>query len=113
MTGSGSRFTSIASWRGPFGPVEYRGKTYGLRAHEFRKVIELPRHAKNQFEVAMDIHSAETKDLAALNANGWGLASPAEVASDPDTYRSYIQQSLAELMIAKNMYVATRGGWLG
>jgi hypothetical protein len=111
MTEGGTAFTSIASWRGPFGPVEYRGKTYGLRAHEFRKFIELPRRAKQQFEVAMDIHSAETKDLAALSENGWALVSPAAVASDTDTYRLYIQQSLAELMIAKNMYVATQGGW--
>jgi hypothetical protein len=36
-------FTSIVSWRGPFGPVEYAGKTYGLRVHEFRKFTALPR----------------------------------------------------------------------
>ena len=75
------------------------------------KFIELPLRAKQQFEVAMDIHSAETKDLAALSENGWALVSPAAVASDTDTYRRYIQQSVAELMIAKNMYVATQGGW--
>src|SRR5205814_4619067 len=30
-------FTAIATWRGPFGPVEYQGRIYGLRVHEFRK----------------------------------------------------------------------------
>src|SRR5262245_31469105 len=33
----GTSFTSIGAWRGPYGPIEYRGRTYGLRAHEFRK----------------------------------------------------------------------------
>jgi hypothetical protein len=107
----GEAFSSIASWRGPFGPIEYRGKTYGLRAHEFRKFIELPKRAKQFFQVAMDIHAAEVKDITALDANGWSLVSPADAARDPQTYQRFIQQSLAELMIAKNMYVATAGGW--
>ena len=37
-----ARFTSVASWRGPFGPIEYEGRTYGLRVHEFRRFVELP-----------------------------------------------------------------------
>ena len=34
---------SIASWRGAYGPLEYQGKTLGLRVHEFRKFVRLPR----------------------------------------------------------------------
>src|SRR5262249_9105655 len=36
-------FTTIASWRGAYGPVDFRGKTYGLRVHEFRKLTSLPK----------------------------------------------------------------------
>ena len=110
--GHSGAFTGIATWRGPFGPVEYNGKTYGLRVHEFRKFATLPTMVDDaDFEIALDIHSAETKDLALLQDNEWRLADPKIVAADPDAYRRYIQQSMAELMIAKNMYVATRGGW--
>ena len=35
-------FTSVASWRGPFAPIEYEGVTYGLRVHEFRRFADLP-----------------------------------------------------------------------
>ncbi|MGH8544955.1 MAG: hypothetical protein ACREX3_15255, partial [Gammaproteobacteria bacterium] len=28
---SDGAFTSVISWRGPFGPIEHRGRTYGLR----------------------------------------------------------------------------------
>ncbi len=105
-------FTGIATWRGPFGPVEYNGKTFGLRVHEFRKFATLPTMVDHaDFEIALDIHSAETKDLALLKDNEWRLGDPKIVAADPDGYRNYIRHSMAELMIAKNMYVATRGGW--
>ena len=105
-------FTSIASWRGRYGPVEYRGKTYGLRVHEFRKFVELPRLSGRPFEVALRIDPAETKDLRLLADNGWRLADPDVVARDPWEYRRYIQGSKAEFSIAKNIYVDTNSGWL-
>jgi glycosyltransferase involved in cell wall biosynthesis len=109
--GQGNLFTSIASWRGPFGPIEYNGKTYGLRVHEFRKFVELPRLTNRPFEVAMDIHSAEVGDIKLLAKNKWSLANPKEVARYLGAYRDYIQNSKAEFMVAKNMYVATNSGW--
>lgn len=104
-------FTSIGSWRGPYAPIEYRGRTYGLRAHEFRKFAPLPRVANCHFEVALDIHAAETKDLTLLAENGWILTDPAVVAADPLVYRQYIQQSQAEFMATKGIYVDTQSGW--
>jgi hypothetical protein len=104
-------FTSVGSWRGPYSPIEYRGQTYGLRAHEFRKFARLPKVCDGRFQVALDIHSAETKDLALLAENGWMLADPTLIASDPWVYRQYIQQSRAEFMATKGIYVDTHSGW--
>jgi hypothetical protein len=109
---AGAAFTSVASWRGPFAPVEYEGVTYGLRVHEFRRFADMPARTAEELEVALDIHEAETEDLALLRAHGWRLADPARVAADPWAYRDYVQASKGELMIAKNMYVASRSGWL-
>jgi hypothetical protein len=103
--------TTIASWRGPFGPIEYHGKTYGLRVHEFRKFLELPRLTGVPFEVALDIHPADSADIEKLKINGWRQADPRVVAKDPASYQHYIAQSRAEFMVAKNLYVQTRGGW--
>jgi hypothetical protein len=105
------RFTSVGAWRGPYAPIEYGGRTYGLRAHEFRKFAALPLSSHESFEVALDIHSAETNDLALLTENSWHLADPAGVARDPLAYRAYIAASKAEFMVAKNLYVQTRSGW--
>jgi len=105
-------FTSVASWRGPFAPIEYEGVTYGLRVHEFRRFADLPARTPERLEVALDIHEAETGDLELLRLNGWHLADPAVEAADPWTYRDYVQRSKGELMIAKGMYVASRSGWV-
>ncbi len=108
---SNGKFTSVGSWRGAFGPIDYKGHTYGLRAHEFRKFMELPRRTRAPFELALDIHPDEGPDLARLDDNGWQLVDPREVARDPWRYREYVQHSAAEFMIAKNLYVDTRSGW--
>jgi len=105
------KFTSVASWRGAYGPVDYHGKTYGLRVHEFRKFLALPRLTRRPFHLALDIHPSETKDLASLADNGWTLVDPAEAAGDPWKYQAFIQSSAAEFMVAKNMYVDTQSGW--
>jgi hypothetical protein len=110
--GGGTRFTSVASWRGPFGPIEYQGRTYGLRAHEFRRFIELPQLAPGQFEVALAIDPADEGDRTRLEAHGWVVADPHAAAKDALRYRDYVRGSSAELMIAKNLYVDTRSGWL-
>jgi hypothetical protein len=105
-------FTSVASWRGPFAPIEYEGVTYGLRVHEFRRFAELPRRSGEEFEVALDIHEADAADIELLAASGWRLVDPAEAAGDPWAYREYVQGSKAELMVAKGMYVKSRSGWM-
>ena len=105
-------FTSIVSWRGPFGPVEYGGRTYGLRVHEFRKFVALPHRTGQQFDLALDIDASEMNDLALLRDNHWNLLDPRATVATPSDYRAFIGRSKAELMIAKNMYVATNGGWV-
>jgi hypothetical protein len=104
-------FTSIGAWRGPFAPVEYDGTTFGLRVHEFRKFAELPLITNTEFELALDIHESEWADLALLRRTGWHLIPPQTVAADPIGYRAYVGKSRAEFMVAKSMYVETRGGW--
>jgi hypothetical protein len=104
--------TTVASWRGAYGPVEYQACTYGSRVHEFRKFVSLPRLTNHTFHLALDIDPAETRDLALLADNGWSLLNPRQAAGDPWSYLAFIQSSWAEFMVAKNMYVQTNSGWL-
>jgi hypothetical protein len=107
----GSGFTSIGTWRGPFAPVDYQGTTYGLRVHEFRRFLDLPQRTGKTFEVALEIDEADHRDIEQLRRSGWHLRDPRSVADSPTAYRSFIQASEAEFMVAKNMYVRTRSGW--
>ena len=109
---AGRAFTSVATWRNPYGTVSFGGATYGSRVHEFRTFMELPRLVDAQFELALDADAAEARDLRALERNGWRLADPRAVAGTPAAYRDYIRGSRAEICVAQQMYVATRSGWL-
>jgi hypothetical protein len=105
------RFTTVGTWRGPFGTIEHGGRTYGLKVHEFRKMFALPRRSTHEFEIALDIDPADGRDLAALRENGWRIVDPGEVARDPDAFRAYVQASGAEFSVAQGVYVDTRCGW--
>jgi hypothetical protein len=109
--GNFSGFSTIASWRGSYGPAQYSGTTFGLKAHEFRKFIELPRLVAENFDLALDIHPADDRDLVALIDNGWRVVRPEIVASGPVEFRQYVQTSGAEFSVAQGIYVGTESGW--
>jgi len=107
------RFTTVASWRGPFGAVRFGDRTFGLKVHEFRKFIEVPRRGPPgcAFEVALDIHPADAKDFAMLKENGWRVVNPTTVAATPEKFRDYVRASAAEFSVAQGIYVDTNCGW--
>jgi hypothetical protein len=104
-------FTTVARWRGAYGPIDYDGRRYGLRVHEFRKFADLPRMSTGRFQLALDIHPHETADISLLEEGGWNLVDPTQVGRTPCSYRRYIEGSAAEFMVAKGMYVESRSGW--
>jgi hypothetical protein len=107
-------FTTIATWRGRYAPIEFHGDSYGLRVHRFRQFAELPRRTAGvgaAFELALDIDPGERRDLELLEENGWALVPPRRVAADPWSYQSYIARSGAEFMVAKDVYVRAWSGW--
>lgn len=109
--GTPDRFTTVASWRGPYGPVEYEGHVLGLKVHEFRRFVELPRRAAQQFEIALDIHPGDDKDLGLLRHHAWQVVDPKVMAHDPLAFRRYVQSSGAEFSVAQGLYVESRCGW--
>jgi hypothetical protein len=111
QVGEGRALTTVASWRGPYGTIEYEGETYGLRVHEFRGLIGIAGKVEDDLAMALDIDADDRADAEALREAGWRLLDPVEVAGTPEAYRSFIQGSSAELSIAKNVYVRSRCGW--
>lgn len=98
-------FTTIVRWRG-FKNVRYDGVEYGQRDREFPKFLDLPQHSTQTFRVALTGGSAER-----LTRHGWQVVDGWQASRDTAVYRHFIQQSRAELGIAKHCYVETKGGW--
>jgi hypothetical protein len=103
-------FTTIAHWRS-YGSIDRGGVMYGQKAHSVREIVDLPRRVLERFELALSIDTGESDDLSALEANGWGLIDPHQVANTPAAYRDFVRGSLAELGVAKSGYVASQSGW--
>ena len=106
------RFTTVATWRSPLGTLAHEDVEFGGKHHQWRRLIDLPRRSPQRFEIALQIDPADEPDEIALEANGWRLADPAEVAGDPLAFRSYVQGSAAEFSVAHPVYVDTVSGWV-
>jgi hypothetical protein len=105
------RFTTIATWRGPYGPTTYGAQTFGSKVYEFRNFIDIPVKTDASFEIALNIHPADYRDRELLSQNSWRLVDPIKVVPDPFSFRTYIQHSGAEFSVAQQMYVRTNSGW--
>ncbi len=105
------RFTTLASWRGSYGPVEADGHVFGLKVHEFRRFARLAEEVGVLVEVALDIHPDDDRDRRMLQGHGWKLVDPKRVAATPEEFRDYVRGSGAELSVAQGIYVDTRSGW--
>lgn len=109
--GDDAPFTTVSSWRGAFGPITHRGHRFGLKVHEFRKLLDLPGRVPAELEIALDIHPGDAADLAALEDGGWRVVDPRTVARDPASFREYVAASAGELSAAQGIYVDTNSGW--
>jgi len=89
------RFTTIASWRAPFGSLLHDGVAYGLKLHEFRRMLDLPRRVPARFEMALEIHDGDARDREALLA----------------AFRDYVQHADAEFSVAQGVYAHAATGW--
>jgi hypothetical protein len=108
--GGFSGYTTVASWRGAFGPLEWAGRTLGPKAHEFRRVAELPRATGLPFAVALDIHPDDAADLDRLGRGGWEIVAPSVVETTA-AFARFVRASGAEFSPAQGVYVHTRSGW--
>jgi hypothetical protein len=91
--------------------VSQDGRTFGLKVHEFRKYVEIPVQSRHTFEVALDIHPADQKDLQLLKDHRWQIVDPKQVVPDQCAFQRYVQGSSAEFSVAQGVYVETNSGW--
>lgn len=100
-------FTTIMSWKiEPEAPV-VDGERFGGKDVEFERIVDLPARVGVPLEVAISGPAPRER----LAAAGWQVTSARRVSDTLEAYRGYIQRSLGEFSVAKNVYVATGSGW--
>jgi hypothetical protein len=105
------RFTTVASWRGPYGPIAIDGKLLGGKVHEFRRFREVARLCGAPLEIALNIDPADDADRRSLLHAGWRLTDSGSAAGTPQAFRNYVAGSNGEFSVAQGMYVGTECGW--
>ncbi len=106
------KFTTIGQWYWD-GSVEVDGEFPDLsKQHAFAPYLELPaRVPEARWELAMNIN-ADDPEAERLQALGWQLISPHQVASTPAKYRRYLASAAAEFTAIKGVDVMWQSGWL-
>jgi hypothetical protein len=107
------RFTTVGSWRPPHGTVEHDGTSYGIKAHEFRRFLDVPAQCPGvDLELALSIHDGDRADRDRLVASGFSLVDPAAVAGTPEEFAEHVLGSWGEWSVAQGVYVQGRTGWI-
>jgi hypothetical protein len=108
-----SCFTTIAKWRQPGKDIEWRGERYHWSKDvEFLKFIELPRRAKQNFELALAWEDEEDAAvIPELTSHGWKVIDAISLSLNLAPYREYILASRGEFTVAKDQNIRLRSGW--
>jgi hypothetical protein len=104
---SGAAFTTVMNWQA-HRPYEFDGVTYGQKAVEFERFVDLPRRTRAKLEVAV---SGKDVPFARLERSGWHVRAANRITRSVDAYWNYIRSSRGEFSVAKNVFVATNSGW--
>jgi hypothetical protein len=106
-------FTTIAKWRQPGKDIEWNGETYTWSKHvEFLKFIDLPRHSKQEFELALAWEDEKDEEaIPQLTSHGWRVVDAISLSLNIAPYREYILGSRGEFTVAKDQNIRLRSGW--
>lgn len=103
--------TTIATWRCGFGPLTWDGTTYGLKHHEFRRLVDVAGASALPVELALDLDDADVADRTAFVDAGWRVRDATAIVATPDAFRGFVAASAGELSAAQGVYVHGRTGW--
>ena len=101
--------TTVARWRNKGKDVVWQGECWQWSKHvQFERFLDIPSESTIPLEVA--VSGIDPESLEELRDLGWRTVE-LEWLNDPDSYRSYIRESLGEFSVAKDQYVTPRSGW--
>lgn len=107
------RFTTIGQWYWANNIDLGDGKWVNLsKGAKFERYLDLPRLVPQvEMELAVNLEPGSAERIR-LQARGWRVAAPHEVASSPAIYRRYIRGATGEFTTIKGVDCAWQSGWI-
>jgi hypothetical protein len=107
----GSHLSTIGKWEHSADRhLEFAGKSYlSSKRSEYERLLDLPRRAGHTIELGMA--SMPRADIERYESHGWRHVDATQSSIDVDTFRRYVQSSLGEFSVAKQIYAGVPSGW--
>ncbi|TLU83489.1 MAG: hypothetical protein FDX30_10685 [Chlorobium sp.] len=102
-------YTTVMNWNAGK-PLEYDGREWGQKNLTFPIILDVPAEAKRE-TFTMAVNKLSEDDHSRLTKAGWQIVLPDIVIGDYQQYQSFINDSKAEISVAKETYVKANTGW--
>ena len=106
-------FTTVSNWDAADWIVDERETYENTKRAAFLQFAGLAQCTRQPLELALFLRSEQdAQERRALETTGWRIRFSGEVASTPEAYRDYIQQSRGEFSCAKRSCLKFQNAWI-
>lgn len=104
-------FASVTQWN--WDELIHLGRRLSISKREaYLRYLDLPTRSGRRFQLAANLSPADsTGDRELLEAAGWEVLPPSDVAGTPESYAAFIAGSDAEISCPKPIFRELRTGW--
>lgn len=105
-------YTTISHWYDKKEWVTFGGEWYdNSKRAGFAPYFALPRHTGASLELALSL-GGDDAERSFIEQFGWSVKEAHTVASDPNSYRAYVQSSRGEFSCVKPSCVRLQNAWI-
>jgi len=106
-------FTTVSNWDADDWIVDDHEVYENTKRVAFLEFAGLPRLTKQPLELALFLRTErDAEERRELEKRGWCIRPSREVASTPEAYQSYVQQSRGEFSCAKRSCMRFQNAWI-
>src|SRR5881396_3841201 len=106
-------FTTVSNWDADDWIVDDNEVYENTKRVAFLEFAGLPRLTRQPLELALFLRTEkDAEERRQLEKRGWRIRPSREVASTPEAYQSYVQQSRGEFSCAKRSCMKLQNAWI-
>ena len=106
-------FTTVSNWDADDWIVDAQETYENTKRVAFLEFADLPRLTKQPLELALYLRTEkDAEEQRDLEKRGWRIRPSREIASTPESYQAYLQQSRGEFSCAKRSCLKFQNAWI-